>query len=486
MAWRMLTRGEGTLVDDPAAAVEKGYTAGADHKEVTDEFVLPLVRKGPDGKARAIIKDGDACFFYNFRADRARQLTRRPRRRRRFPFFDRGKRPELAGFATMTQYDSKVDLPVAFPPQSLKMILGEVLSKHGVSQLRTAETEKYPHVTFFFNGGNEEPFPGEERKLVPSNRDVATYDLAPEMSAAPVTDGVVEALKPGRTTFMLVNFANPDMVGHTGMLEPAIHAVDTIDTASAASSRARRSTRPSSHRRSRQLRDDARRKRAPAHRAHDQSRAVHRLRGSARGHACSRAAACGRRADGAGVDGDRRAAGDGRREPLRPRRARRQMSIGKRLIDLARSELNSLLDKAARVDGDDADERERRRYGSEYGSMSDKELDEEIERRRQAREEVEQADQPKLPARARSHRHARRRRRRGARPPATRRSAGPTPRWRCRPGRIWRRSSVRTGGSMRKYHPDLNAGSSEKQRAATDLSQRLTEAYKTLERHLRR
>jgi 2,3-bisphosphoglycerate-independent phosphoglycerate mutase len=131
----------------------------------------------------------------------------------------------------MTQYDAKVDVPAAFPPQSLSMILGEVLSKHGVSQLRTAETEKYAHVTYFFNGGVEQAFPGEERKLVPSNREVATYDLAPEMSAAPVTEGVVEALKPGGPTFILVNYANPDMVGHTGKLEPAIHAVEAVDTA---------------------------------------------------------------------------------------------------------------------------------------------------------------------------------------------------------------------------------------------------------------
>jgi 2,3-bisphosphoglycerate-independent phosphoglycerate mutase len=232
IAWKMLTRGEGTLVDDLAAAVEKNYTAGPDGKEITDEFELPLVRKGADGKARAVIKDGDACFFYNFRADRARQLTLALHAGEGgFPHFDRGKVPKLSGFATMSQYDSKVDVPVAFPPQSLSMILGEVLSKHGVSQLRTAETEKYPHVTYFFNGGVEQAFPGEERKLVPSNREVATYDLAPEMSAAPVTDGVVEALKPGGPTFILVNYANPDMVGHTGKLEPAIHAVETVDVA---------------------------------------------------------------------------------------------------------------------------------------------------------------------------------------------------------------------------------------------------------------
>ncbi len=232
IAWKMLTRGEGELVDDLAAAVERGYTAGAGGKELTDEFVLPLVRKGPDGKPLAIIKDGDACFFYNFRADRARQLTLALQAGDGdFPFFDRGKRPKLAAFATMTQYDAKVDVPAAFPPQSLSMILGEVLSKHGVSQLRTAETEKYAHVTYFFNGGVEQAFPGEERKLVPSNREVATYDLAPEMSAAPVTDGVVEALKPDGPTFILVNYANPDMVGHTGKLDPAIRAVETVDTA---------------------------------------------------------------------------------------------------------------------------------------------------------------------------------------------------------------------------------------------------------------
>jgi len=233
IAWKMLTRGEGELVDDLAAAVEGRYTAGQEpdgKKELTDEFVTPLLRKGSDGKPRAIIKDGDACFFYNFRADRARQLTLAlSAGDDSFPYFDRGPRPKLAAFATMTKYDAKVDVPPAFPPQSLHMILGEVLSKHGVSQLRTAETEKYAHVTYFFNGGNEQAFPGEERKLVPSNREVATYDLAPEMSAVPVTDGVVEALKPGGPTFILVNYANPDMVGHTGKLAPAISAMETID-----------------------------------------------------------------------------------------------------------------------------------------------------------------------------------------------------------------------------------------------------------------
>ncbi|HSZ83560.1 MAG TPA: 2,3-bisphosphoglycerate-independent phosphoglycerate mutase [Polyangia bacterium] len=233
IAWKMLTRGEGTLVDDLAAAVEVSYrgegTEGG--KEITDEFVMPLLVKGSDGKPRSIIRDGDACFFYNFRADRARQLTLAlSAPDGEFSHFDRAPRPKLAAFATMSQYDAKVPVPAAFPPQSFDMILSEVLSKAGLTQLRTAETEKYGHVTYFFNGGVEQPFPGEERKLVPSNRDVATYDLAPEMSAVPVTDGVVDALAPGGPDFILVNFANPDMVGHTGKLQPAISAIDTIDT----------------------------------------------------------------------------------------------------------------------------------------------------------------------------------------------------------------------------------------------------------------
>jgi len=227
VAWKMLTRGEGTLVDDLADAVERGYAAA---KPLTDEFVTPLLRKGADGKPRAVIKNGDACFFFNFRADRARQLTLALHAADSdFTYFDRAPRPKLAAFATMTRYDAKIDVPAAFPPQSLAKILGEVLSDRGVSQLRTAETEKYAHVTYFFNGGVEQAFPGEERRLVPSNRDVATYDLAPEMSAVPVTDGVVEALKPGGPDFILVNYANPDMVGHTGKLNPAVSALETID-----------------------------------------------------------------------------------------------------------------------------------------------------------------------------------------------------------------------------------------------------------------
>jgi len=130
---------------------------------------------------------------------------------------------------TMTVYDRTFTLPVVFDPQTFSGNLADVLAAHGRTNLRLAETEKYAHVTYFFNGGVEQAFPGEERRLVPSNRDVATYDLAPEMSAAPVTDGVVEALKPGGPDFILVNYANPDMVGHTGMLKPAVSALETID-----------------------------------------------------------------------------------------------------------------------------------------------------------------------------------------------------------------------------------------------------------------
>jgi 2,3-bisphosphoglycerate-independent phosphoglycerate mutase len=221
-AYRLLTRGEGRAVEDPAAAVEEGY-----RKDETDEFVQPLVvTRG--GAPVATIRDGDAVVFFNFRSDRARELTRALTGREGVDF-SRPSVPKLAKYVCMTLYDARFGLPVAFPPQSLGHLLGEEIAAHGLAQFRTAETEKYAHVTFFFNGGVEEPFPGEERRLVPSNREVATYDLLPAMSAVAVTDGVVEAIESGRYAFVLVNFANPDMVGHTGMLDPAIGAVETVD-----------------------------------------------------------------------------------------------------------------------------------------------------------------------------------------------------------------------------------------------------------------
>ena len=217
-AYRMLTQAEGEHVADPVAAVEKRYAANE-----TDEFIKPIVVD-----PAAVISDGDSVVFFNFRADRARELTR-ALTFEQFDGFARATRPKLAAYVCMTQYDASFPLAVAYPPQSLKMILGEYLANKGLAQFRTAETEKYAHVTFFFNGGREEPFPREERRMVPSPKDVATYDLKPAMSAEDVADGVVRAIDSEAYAFVLVNFANPDMVGHTGVLPAAITAVDTID-----------------------------------------------------------------------------------------------------------------------------------------------------------------------------------------------------------------------------------------------------------------
>jgi 2,3-bisphosphoglycerate-independent phosphoglycerate mutase len=217
-AYRLLTDGEGERASDPAAAVEKRYAS-----DETDEFIKPILCD-----ERGLIGDGDSVVFFNFRADRARELTRAltvdP-----FDGFVRARKPALAAYVCLCQYDASFPLAVAFPPQSLKMILGEYLAGLGLAQFRTAETEKYAHVTFFFNGGREEPFPREERRLVPSPKDVATYDLKPQMSAEDVADGVCKAIGSEQYGFVLVNFANPDMVGHTGVLPAAISAVDTID-----------------------------------------------------------------------------------------------------------------------------------------------------------------------------------------------------------------------------------------------------------------
>jgi len=217
-AYRMLTQAEGEHVADPVAAVEKRYAAGE-----TDEFIKPIVVD-----PAAVIGDGDSVVFFNFRADRARELTR-ALTFAELDGFARATRPRLSAYVCLTQYDASFPLAVAYPPQSLKMILGEYLAQNGLAQFRTAETEKYAHVTFFFNGGREEPFPREERRMVPSPKDVATYDLKPAMSAEDVADGVVRAIDSEAYAFVLVNFANPDMVGHTGVLPAAISAVDTID-----------------------------------------------------------------------------------------------------------------------------------------------------------------------------------------------------------------------------------------------------------------
>jgi 2,3-bisphosphoglycerate-independent phosphoglycerate mutase len=194
-------------------------------QDVYDEFVEPAVCDFTyDG-----MNDGDAILFFNFRPDRARQLTR-AFTQSDFTGFDRPKLLQNLYFACLTLYDETFNLPVAYPKQKLDHILAQVLSEKGLTQFRTAETEKYAHVTFFFNGGFEQPYPGEVRHLVPSPQ-VATYDLQPEMNVALVAESVCEALESGQYDFLVANFANPDMVGHTGVLEAAEEAVKAIDRA---------------------------------------------------------------------------------------------------------------------------------------------------------------------------------------------------------------------------------------------------------------
>lgn len=229
LAWGALTGGKGTMVDAAgslADAVRAAYAAGE-----TDEFVTPRIA-AEGGAPVGLVADGDGVFFFNFRADRARQLTRAfidPA----FDGFDRaadgGRLPRLSGFVTMTGYDSSFDVPVAFGKANLSMTIGEVVSAMGLRQLRIAETEKYAHVTYFLNCGREEPFPGEERRMVPSPRDVATYDLKPAMSAVEVTDLMLAEWQRGGYHLVVCNLANCDMVGHTGVIPAAIAAVETVD-----------------------------------------------------------------------------------------------------------------------------------------------------------------------------------------------------------------------------------------------------------------
>jgi 2,3-bisphosphoglycerate-independent phosphoglycerate mutase len=217
-AYKLIFLGEGTYVDDPVAAVRNEYTV-----KKTDEFMPALVCvRGP----RPLIAEGDGILFFNFRGDRARELSHvllDPG----FTGFPRPYFPKIS-YLTMTQYDAKFDAPMMFPPQSMDHLLGQVVAAAGRRQLRMAETEKYPHVTYFFNGGVETPNPGEDRAMVPSPK-VATYDLQPEMSAVALTDEVLKKLDTGTYDLLILNFANPDMVGHTGVLDAVIKAVETID-----------------------------------------------------------------------------------------------------------------------------------------------------------------------------------------------------------------------------------------------------------------
>lgn len=222
-AYHALVSGEGLTASDPVDAIEKSYASG-----VTDEFMLPTVILDSAGAPVATIQDGDGVLFFNFRADRARELTR-ALTQSDFSQFNRKKVPSLCSFATMKLYDEKMPLPAAFHPVKLTNILGEVVSRAGLKQFRIAETEKYAHVTYFFNGGEEKSFPGEDRFLIPSPKDVATYDLKPEMSAFQVTEELEKRIRSGEYGFILVNYANPDMVGHTGVLSAGIKAVEVID-----------------------------------------------------------------------------------------------------------------------------------------------------------------------------------------------------------------------------------------------------------------
>jgi 2,3-bisphosphoglycerate-independent phosphoglycerate mutase len=217
LAWDAIVLGRGEVCEDkPAAAVSRHYSQGK-----TDEFMPPLIFAEPNEKR---IHDGDTVIFFNFRADRARQLSQA------FLFqdfggFEREVWPQV-NYVTLTEYDVTYQCPIIFAPQSLKNILDDVVSAAGKKQLRIAETEKYPHVTYFFNGGVEKAALGEDRKIIPSPK-VATYDLQPEMSAVEVTDEVLSRLD--RYDLIILNYANPDMVGHTGVVEAGVKAVETVD-----------------------------------------------------------------------------------------------------------------------------------------------------------------------------------------------------------------------------------------------------------------
>jgi 2,3-bisphosphoglycerate-independent phosphoglycerate mutase len=221
-AYRAIAAREGLAAPDAVAAVKQSY-----ERNEGDEFVKPTVIDGG-----AALADGDSVIFFNFRADRARELTNAITGVKAEAFaeqFDRSPAVDLAAFVCFTEYDADFGLEVAFPSLPARQILGEVIAQAGLSQLRIAETEKYAHVTFFFNSGLETPFPGEDRVLIPSPRDVATYDHKPEMNAQQVTEKLLACMAEEDYAFILLNFANPDMVGHTGVLDAAVKAIETID-----------------------------------------------------------------------------------------------------------------------------------------------------------------------------------------------------------------------------------------------------------------
>ena len=221
-AFRAMVLGEGNRATDAVEAMRASYSEG-----VTDEFVDPVVLLDEEGNPIAKIRNGDAVIFFNFRADRARQMTlalNDPS----LEWPSRNLAPKSLHYVTMTEYDRTYSFPHVIPPHQPEHILGQVCSEMGWRNLRSAETEKYPHVTYFFNGGRETPYPGEERTLIPSPK-VATYDLQPEMSAYPVCDVVVDGIESRSFDLIIVNFANGDMVGHTGKIDAAIKAIETVD-----------------------------------------------------------------------------------------------------------------------------------------------------------------------------------------------------------------------------------------------------------------
>ncbi len=222
-AYQAMVHGEGVQAGDPIEGIKRSYEQG-----VTDEFVVPIVITDRGGNPRGRTRDKDAVIFFNFRADRARQTTR-ALAEQGFDKFADAKRPKNLFFVTMTQYDKAFTwVPHILGQEKVENILANVFGSIGFRNLRVAETEKYAHVTYFFNGGVEKPFPGEERILVPSPK-VPTYDLQPEMSATGVTETVVKAIEKGEFDAIIMNYANADMVGHSGKLEAAIKAVEAVD-----------------------------------------------------------------------------------------------------------------------------------------------------------------------------------------------------------------------------------------------------------------
>ena len=222
-AYRLLVSAEGERVIDPVEAIKQSYA-----RSISDEFLEPMVVLRETNEPVATIEEGDSCIFFNYRADRARQITS-ALTSDKFDNFDVSRRPAAIEYVCFAEYDKTFALPVAFPKTQPYNILADVFASVGVRNYRMAETEKYAHVTYFFNGGTEREYPHERRLLVPSPK-VATYDLAPEMSAFKLTDKILRAIEAGETDVFIINFANPDMVGHTGNLARTIEAVQHVDT----------------------------------------------------------------------------------------------------------------------------------------------------------------------------------------------------------------------------------------------------------------